>query len=105
MLDLSTQEAEQLAIDFLLQDLNIPEDDHGYFAVLTTYETGSEWYVVEIGIEGLPDKWAVQVYDTRECDPCYAFVSPMPASEDADLNEFPASIAEIVATERTGGRI
>ena len=105
MMDLTTQEAEELAIDFLVQDLNIPEDDRDYFSVLSARESGPEWYVVEIGIEGLPDKWAIQVYDTRECDPSYAFVSPMPASEDADLEEFPPSIAEAVAAERGGGRI
>jgi hypothetical protein len=105
MMDLTTQEAKDLAIDFLLQDLNIPDDDREFFSVLSAHEAGSEWYVVEVGIEGLPDKWAIQVYDTRECDPCYAFVSPMPASEDADLEEFPPSIADVISAERRGERL
>lgn len=103
-MDLSAQEAQDLAIAFLMQDLQIPEGDREFFAILSARETGSEWYVVEIGIEGLPDKWAIQVYDTRECDPCYTFVSPMPAAEDADLAEFPPSIATALAAERRGER-
>jgi hypothetical protein len=34
---------------------------------------GETWYVVEIGVEGLSDKWVLQVYDTGECDPSYTF--------------------------------
>ncbi|MGF1458093.1 MAG: hypothetical protein ACFBSG_03615 [Leptolyngbyaceae cyanobacterium] len=80
-------------------------DDREFFAVLSNRESGSEWYVVEIGVEGLPDKWILQVFDTGNCDPCYTFSSPMPAGEDADLQEFPPSIATAIATERNGGRI
>ncbi len=105
MMALSNQEAKDLAIAFLMDDLSIPQDDQDFFAVLSARPTGSEWYVVEIGIEGLPDKWAIQVYDTRQCDPCYTFLSPMPAWEDEDLQEFPISIADVVAAERSGGRV
>lgn len=105
-MNFSSAEAGQLALDFLVDDLNIAADDRDFFTVLSARQTGSEWYVVEIGIEGLPDKWAVQVFDTGECDPCYTFISPVSASEiDADLIEFPDEIAEMVATERRGGRI
>ena len=104
-MQLYTNDAEDLALDFLLADLNIPPDDCDFFSVLSVRETGSEWYVVEIGVAGLPDKWAVQVFDTGRCDPCYAFASPMPAGEDADLQEFPESIAGAVAAEREGGRL
>ena len=102
---LTAAEAENLALDFLIADLEIPSDDADFFAVIAARETGSDWYVVEIGVAGLPDKWAIQVFDTGICDPCYAFSSPMPAGEDADLQEFPESIAAIVATERGGGRL
>jgi hypothetical protein len=105
MMDLLTKDAHKLAINFLMVDLGIPEEDQEYFTVLSARPVGSNWDVVEIGIEGLPDKWVVQVFDTGECDPCYTFNSPMPAFEDTDLAEFPLSIAEIVATERQGGRL
>lgn len=103
MIALPISNAKTLAMDFLMTDLEIPQEDQDFFCILTTRETGSDWYVVEIGIEGLPDKWALQVFDTGQCDPCYTFVSPMPAGEDADLEEFPVRIAEIIAQERKGG--
>ncbi len=102
---LSTTAAENLALDFLIADLEIPSDDADFFAVISARETGSDWYVVEVGVAGLPDKWAIQVFDTGNCDPCYTFSSPMPAGEDADLQEFPTSIATIVAAERAGDRL
>lgn len=105
MLQLPLAEAETLALNFLVEDLNIPEDDRDFFSVLSTRETGSEWYVVEIGVAGLPDKWVLQVFDTGYCDPCYTFSSPMPPGEDADLQEFPERIAEVLATERSGGHL
>lgn len=101
MLTLPTTEAATLALTFLMEDLGIPTDDREFFSVLATRETGSDWYVVEIGVEGLPDKWALQVFDIGQCDPCYTFVSPMPAGEDADLDEFPVSIAKAIAAERS----
>lgn len=102
MMTLSTTDAETLAMDFLMEDLEIPAVDQDFFSILSARETGSDWYVVEIGVEGLPDKWVLQVFDTGICDPCYTFVSPMPAGEDADLEEFPDQIAKAIATERTG---
>lgn len=105
MMMLQTADAEKLARAFLIEDLEIPEEDQDFFAILSVRESGSEWYVVEIGVEGLPDKWVLQVFDTGQCDPCYTFVSPMPSGEDADLEEFPLSIATVVAAERNGGRI
>jgi hypothetical protein len=105
MMTLQTTDAEAIAKEFLLTDLDIPEEDQDFFAILSARESGSEWYVVEIGVEGLPDKWVLQVFDTGQCDPCYTFSSPMPAGEDADLQEFPEPIAEAIALERNGGRI
>ncbi len=105
-MQLSSTEAEQLALEFLIEDLEIPAEEQEYFAVLGSRETGADWFDVEIGIEGLPDKWVIQVYDTRECDPCYTFVSPVSAAEeDLDLADFPENLATVVATERKGSRI
>jgi hypothetical protein len=101
-MQLSMTEAENLALNFLVEDLEIPEDDRDFFSVISTRETGSEWYVVEVGVAGLPDKWVLQVFDTGYCDPCYTFNSPMPTGEDADLQEFPERIAEVVGKERSG---
>ncbi|MGF1568548.1 MAG: hypothetical protein ACFCVD_10855 [Nodosilinea sp.] len=104
MLTLPTVDAQALAMAFLMEDLEIPPDDRDFFSVLSTRETGSDWYVVEIGVEGLPDKWVLQVFDTGQCDPCYTFVSPMPPGEDADLQEFPTDIARAIAADRSGSR-
>ena len=105
MIALPKVDATTLALAFLMEDLDIPDVERDLFTVLSVRETGSEWYAVEIGVEGLPDKWVLQVFDTGQCDPCYTFVSPMPAGEDADLDEFPVPIAAAIATERAGGRI
>ncbi len=58
--------------------------------------------MVQIGVEGLPDKWVIQVYDeTKDCDPCFTFTSPVNASEsETGLEELPESIAEILRSER-----
>jgi hypothetical protein len=57
---------------------------------------------VEIGIEGLPDKWIIQVYDeTKDCDPCFTFYSPVKASHsETGLEELPESLAEILRSQR-----
>lgn len=105
MMTLAKTDAESTAINFLLDDLEIPAEDRDFFSIIDARATGSEWYVVEVGVAGLPDKWVLQVFDTGQCDPCYTFSSPMPEGEDADLAEFPVRIAEIVASERTGNRL
>lgn len=105
MMTLQIKDASAIAMDFLMTELEISEEDRDFFAVLSTRESGSEWYVIEVGVEGLPDKWVLQVFDTGVCDPCYTFTSPMPAGEDADLAEFPIAIANAIAAERNGGHI
>ena len=102
MMTLPIADAETIAMDFLMEDLEIPEADREFFAVVSAKETGSDWFVINIGVEGLPDQWVLQVFDTGQCDPCYTFLSPMPAGEDADLEEFPPRIAEAIAVERAG---
>ena len=105
MMRLPTADAETLAMDFLVEDLEIPAMEQDFFCIVSTRETGESWYVMEIGVEGLPDKWTLQIFDTGQCDPCYTFVSPIPAWEDVDLAEFPARIAEVIAKERAEGMI
>jgi hypothetical protein len=101
-LNQSIEEVGQLAIAFLLEDLEIPPDDQDWFAVLSVRAVGETWSVVEVGVEGLPDKWVLQVYDTGECDPSYTFSSPVSATEaDTGLEDMPDAIAHILATERS----
>jgi hypothetical protein len=101
-LNLSTQEVGQLATEFLVTDLEIPSEDQEWFSVLSARPIGETWHVVEIGVEGLPDKWVLQVYDTGECDPCYTFSSPVKATEsDTGLEDLPEAIAQILASERS----
>ena len=72
MMTLPATDAKTLAMDFLMKDLEIPEADQDFFCVVSARETGSDWYVVDIGVEGLPDKWTLQVFDVGQCDPCPA---------------------------------
>jgi hypothetical protein len=103
-MELTPAEAEAIAFEFLMSDLAIPEEDQDWFAPLTSRLIGETWYVVEIGVEGLPDKWVLQVYDTQECDPNYTFNSPLKATgSDIGLEEVPEQIAKILATERSVG--
>ena len=101
-MELKSTDAAQLALDFFLEDWEIPEEDQDFVVPLDSREVDDRWYVVEIGIEGLPDKWVIQVYDeTKDCDPCFTFVSPVKASEsDTGLEELPESIGEILRSER-----
>jgi hypothetical protein len=98
----STDEVGQLAIAFLMNDFEIATDDQEWFSVLNVRFVGETWYVVEIGVEGLPDKWAIQVYDTGECDPNYTFISPIEATEpDTGLEDLPEPIAQLLIAERS----
>lgn len=99
---LTSKDAKQMALDFFLDDWQIPKEDRDFFIPLNTREVDDRWYVVEIGVEGLPDKWVIQVYDeTKDCDPCFTFVTPIKASEsETGLEEMPESIAEILRSER-----
>ncbi len=101
-LDSSALPVGLLAIEFLISDLAIPAEDQEWFAVLSARPIGATWHVVEIGVEGLPDKWVLQVYDTGECDPCYTFSSPVNATEaDTGLEDLPEAIAQVLASERS----
>lgn len=95
-------EAEKLAINFLMAEWDIDKDDQEWFAILNSRLTKEGWYIVEIGVEGLPDKWVIQVYDNGDCDPNYTFASPISASDGtADLEELPERLASVIASERS----
>ena len=99
---IDTPQAQTLALEFLMADLGIPNDDHDWFSILNARLIGETWYVVEVGVEGLPDKWIIQVYDNGECDPSYTFYSPITAEVGfSDLEELPETIAAAIATERS----
>jgi hypothetical protein len=98
---LTDTEAGQLAFDFLMNDLEIASEDQDWFSILSSRLIKDSWFVVEIGVEGLPDKWLLQVYDTKECDPNYTFNSPITlAVGTSDLEELPERIANAIAAER-----
>lgn len=100
-MEFTAMEAEKLALDFLMRDWNVPSEHWDWFSVLNSRPIGEDWYVVEIGIEGLPDRWVLQVYDTGECDPCYTFTSPISESEhQSDLADLPEWIAQVLVAER-----
>ena len=106
-MELTSTVAEQLALDFFLEDWEIPEDDRDFFVPLDSRAVDDSWYVVEIAVEGLPDKWVIQVYDeTKDCDPCFTFISPIkPSESETGLEEMPDSIAEILRSERKSKEI
>jgi hypothetical protein len=100
---MNSTEAERLAFDFLMEEWDISQADRECFLVLKSRWIKNSWYVVEIGVEGLPDRWVIQVYDTGECDPNYTFNSPIGmAAGTAELAEFPQQVALAIAKERQG---
>jgi hypothetical protein len=95
-------EAEQLALNFVMAEWDIVQEEEKWFTILGSRLVTDMWYIVEIGVEGLPDQWAIQVYDTGYCDPNYRFISPMRAEDGvADIAELPARIAQAIVSERS----
>ena len=74
---LTPSDAGQVALEFLMAEWNISEDDREWFVVVNSRNVNDSWYTVELAVEGYPDKWFIQVYDNGECDPNYTFVSPI----------------------------
>lgn len=93
-------EARDKAIHFIAREWDLSQSDREWLTVLTARLIGESWYVVELGVEGLPDKWAIQVYDTGECDPDYTFMSPITFLDDAEAELFPEAIAAMIQSER-----
>ncbi|QLE58198.1 hypothetical protein [Nostoc sp. TCL26-01] len=98
---LTATDAGQIALEFLLADWNILDDYREWFTISNSRLMGESWYIVELGVEGFPDKWYIQVYDTAECDPNYTFSSPIRGSEGfRDLGNLPEIVAEVLVAER-----
>lgn len=98
---LTATDAGKIALDFLIAEWNLSEADREWFTIFSSRLIGESWYIVELGIEGLPDKWYIQVYETEECDPDYTFMSPLRGSQGYDgLINLPQLVAEVVFCER-----
>ncbi|MBW4666441.1 MAG: hypothetical protein KME60_03090 [Cyanomargarita calcarea GSE-NOS-MK-12-04C] len=98
---LTSTDAGQIALEFLMADWNVSEFDREWFNIVNSRLIGASWYMVELAVEGLPDRWFIQVYDTGECDPNYTFISPIRGSEGyVDLTHLPHLVAEVLVSER-----
>lgn len=98
---LTETDAGQIALEFLMADWNICEDDREWFTIFNSRLVGESWYIVELGVEGFPDRWFIQVYDTGMCDPNYTFVSPVPGIYGfQDFGDLPDMVAEVLVAER-----
>ena len=99
-IDISPEDAQSIALKFLADDWQLSADDQDWLTVLSARLIGESWYVIEIGVEGLPDKWAMQVYDTGVCDPNYTFVSPVADADVSELEPFPPQLVAMLVAER-----
>lgn len=98
---LTSIDAGQIALEFLMADWNISEPNSEWFTIFNSRLIGECWYIVELGIAGFPDRWFIQVYDNGECDPNYTFISPMRGSDGyIDLMDLPDLVAEVLVSER-----
>ena len=99
-IEVSPTVAQAKALTFLAAEWELSPTDQEWLTIITARLIGESWYVVELGVEGLPDKWAVQVYDTGECDPDYTFMSPLTTLDAAEAELFPPAIAAMLSAER-----
>ncbi|GBF82409.1 hypothetical protein [Aphanothece sacrum] len=101
---ISLADAEDLAINFVMEEWELPSQEKDWFVVLNSRTIPDRWwYIVEIAIKDLPDKWVIQVYEDGECDPCYTFSSPFSQVEiSAKLEELPSNLAMVLKKERSG---
>jgi hypothetical protein len=98
---LTSIDAGQIALEFLMADWNISEPNREWFTIFNSSLIGQCWYIVELGIAGFADRWFIQVYDNGECDPNYTFISPMRGSDGyVDLMDLPELVAEVLVSER-----
>lgn len=98
---LTSIDAGQIALEFLMADWNISEPNREWFTIFNSRLIGESWYIVELGIAGFADRWFIQVYDNGECDPNYTFISPMRGSDGyVDLMDLPELVAEVLVSER-----
>jgi hypothetical protein len=98
---LTATDAGHIALEFLLADWNIADEYRDWFSIIKSRLIGESWYIVELGVEGFPDRWFIQVYDTGECDPNYTFISPISPKEGfSDFFDLPEIVAEVLVAER-----
>ncbi len=101
---ISLAEAEKKAIEFIVEEWDLLSEVKDLFLVENSRRIDDKWwYIVEISVKNLPDKWVIQVYDDGECDPCYTFVSPFSEAEkSANLEGLPQKLASALQEERRG---
>lgn len=101
---ISLVEAEKKAIEFIVEEWELSEQEKELFFVEKSRRIDDKWwYIVEVKVNNLPDKWVIQVYDDGDCDPCYTFVSPFSESEKTkQLDNIPQRLALALQEERTG---
>ncbi|MBD1909308.1 MULTISPECIES: hypothetical protein [unclassified Leptolyngbya] len=100
-MQLTANEAGQQALAFLLDAWSLSLEYQEWFTIRSARPLGEDWYVVEIGFEGLPDEWIIQVYDSGECEPSYTFRSPiLPSNGYTDLDSIPENLADVLIAER-----
>ncbi|MGK7938990.1 MAG: hypothetical protein AB4062_02295 [Crocosphaera sp.] len=101
---ISLSEAEQKAIEFIVEEWQLSNQEKDLLTIEDSRKIDDKWwYIVEVAVNNLPDKWVMQVYDDGECDPCYTFVSPFSESEkSANLDNLPKKLALALKEERTG---
>lgn len=98
---LNAAEASKIALDFLFEEWTIDPEERDWFAIISCRPVGESWYIVEIAVEGFPDRWFIQVYDNGECDPNYTFMSPIDGLQTScDMQNIPTIIAEVLVSER-----
>ena len=101
---ISLSEAEQKAIEFITVEWELSDHEKILFVINNSRKIDDKWwYMVEVTVNNLPDKWVVQVYDDGDCDPCYTFVSPFSEQEKSTyLDKLPNKLALAVQEERKG---
>ncbi len=101
---ISLSEAEQNALEFIVEEWELSNQEKELLTVTNSRKIDDKWwYIVEVQVNALPDKWVMQVYDDGECDPCYTFVSPFSEGEiSANLEKIPQKLALALKEERMG---
>jgi hypothetical protein len=98
---IDSTEAQKIAFEFLTSEWNVPAQERDWFTVMSSLTLGEDGYSVEIGIDGFPDHWILEVYDNGKCEPYYEFISPIRDSEsNSDLEDLPNWISQVLIAER-----
>ncbi len=101
---ISLSEAEQKAIEFITEEWELSKQEKELFSIENSRKIDDKWwYIVEVTVNSLPDKWVIQVYEDGDCDPCYTFVSPFSEKEISNhLEQIPNKLALAIQQERKG---